>query len=130
MATVRIIKNVRQQAVVKFLGPGSATLDLASLANLNQSANVSFDRANSKVSIQAMWSSANGFVTVSRGSNTILKVSDGPMNWDFAQSMGVVDDDSKNANFTVSFVNDGTVIMSLSKPAGYNYPNTQNTPGG
>jgi hypothetical protein len=121
---------VRQQAVVKFLGPGSATLDLASLANLNQSANVAFDRANSKVSIQAMWSSANGFVTVSRGSNTILKVSDGPMNWDFAQSMGVVDDDSTNANITVSFANDGTVIMSLSKPAGYIYPNTQNTPGG
>jgi hypothetical protein len=52
------------------------------------------------------------------------------MNWDFAQSMGVVDDDSTNANITVSFANDGTVIMSLSKPAGYIYPNTQNTPGG
>lgn len=127
MATVNVIKNTPNQAVVKILGPGSATVDLASLTASYQL----FDRGNTKVTINSIYLSANGFVTIARNSTTIVKLSEATENWLFSQGSGFVLDEQSNANIAVNFQGtgtDGTVLLALSKVQGYS-PNTQTSIG-
>lgn len=118
MATSKIVKNVPLQAFVKIIGPGSATLDLADLRTPVQE----FDRSNAKVNINTIYFSANGFVHVFRNSNLILKLSQETDDWMLSQASGLVLDEDNGANITVTFTGgaDGTLIIGLSKVAGYN----------
>lgn len=117
MATIKVIKNVPLQTVVKVLGPGTATIDLRDLKTSTQD----FDRGNAKVNINTIYYTANGFITYSRNSNVILKT-EGSDNWFFSAASGIVLDEDNNANITVTFNNgaDGSVILALSKISGYN----------
>jgi hypothetical protein len=116
MATSKIIKNVPLLTVVKVLGPGTTTIDLRDLKTSTQD----FDRGNVKVNINTIYYTANGFITYSRNSNVILKT-EGSDNWFFSAASGIVLDEDNNANITVTFNNgsDGSVILALSKVAGY-----------
>lgn len=115
MATTKVIKNVPLQTVVKILGPGSATIDLEDLKTSTQD----FDRGNAKVNINTIYYTANGFITYTRNSNVILKT-EGSDNWFFSAASGIVLDEENGSNITVTFNNsDGSVILALSKIAGY-----------
>jgi len=117
MATSKNIKNVPLQTVVKVLGPGTATIDLASLKTPTQD----FDRGNAKVNINTIYWSTNTLVTLSRNSNTILKLDAASENWVLNAASGFVIDEDNNANITLSFNGgDGTIILGLSKVSGYN----------
>lgn len=116
MATIKIIKSVPLQSVVKILGPGTATIDLRDLKTSTQD----FDRGNVKVNINTIYYTANGFITYARNSNVILKT-EGSDNWPFSASSGIVLDEDNNANIVITFENnsDGSVILALSKISGY-----------
>jgi hypothetical protein len=117
MATSRIIKNTPLQAAVKILGPGSVTIDLQDLKTAVQD----FDRGNCVVNINTIYFSANGFVNITRNSNIILKLSQETDDWMLSQASGLVIDDENGSNITVTFTGsaDGTIILGLSKVAGY-----------
>lgn len=116
MATSKVIKNVPLHSVVKILGPGTATIDLSTLKTSVQD----FDRGNARVNISSMYFSSNSALTVSRNSNTILKLSADSENWIFNAASGFVLDEDNDSNVTVTFMGgDGTVIIGLSKIAGY-----------
>lgn len=117
MATSKVIKNTPLQAAVKILGPGAVTIDLESLRTSVQD----FDRGNCAVNINTIYFSANGFVTIARNSNTILKLSQETDDWMLSQASGFVIDEDNDSNITVTFTGsaDGTIILGLSKVAGY-----------
>jgi hypothetical protein len=119
-----ILKKVRQQAVVQYVGSGSTTIDLASLALPDET----FDRANSKVTLAHVYFHFASNGTIARASgNTILEFAAGAMdNWDFAGQGGYVLNQDANANVVVNMgASAGTVILTLHKSSGYAEPNNQ-----
>ncbi|NCZ70602.1 MAG: hypothetical protein EBY80_10630 [Actinobacteria bacterium] len=122
-----ILKKVRQQAVVQYVGSGSTTIDLASLALADET----FDRANSKVTLAHVYFHFATAGTIARASgNTILEFAAGAMdNWDFAGQGGFVLNQDANANVVINMgASSGTVILTLHKSAGFTAPNNQTLP--
>ena len=121
MAT--ILKKVRQQAVVSFVGTGTDVVDLYDL----KLADETFDRANSKVTIAHIWFSFTAAGNISRNGSEVLSVGAGAMdNWDFHQTGGFVLNQNANSNVEINMgSNVGTVIMTLHKSAGYTEPDNQ-----
>jgi|694.fasta_scaffold06021_17 hypothetical protein len=119
-----ILKKVRQQAVVQYIGSGSSTVDLAALALADET----FDRANSKVTLAHVYFN---FVTAGNiqraDGTTILEVGAGALdNWDMSQQGGFVLSQSANTNVIVNMgASAGTVILTLHKSAGYAEPDNQ-----
>jgi len=133
--TTTILKNVRQQAVVKFIGSGMANLDLR--ADLTQPEETFLGFANTNVTIKtAMWSStdASGVpVLVQRGvssaSASNVMILYGGQDWELDQGAGFVDDISANANITVQLpATGGMLYLVLGKRTGYEGPNFQTAP--
>lgn len=133
--TTTILKNVRQQAVVKFIGSGMANLDLR--ADLTQPEETFLGFANTNVTIKtAMWSStdASGVpVLVQRGvssaSASNVMILYGGQDWELDQGAGFVDDVSANANITVQLpATGGMLYLVLGKRTGYEGPNFQTAP--
>jgi hypothetical protein len=133
--TTTILKNVRQQAVVKFIGSGMANLDLR--ADLTQPEETFLGFANTNVTIKtAMWSStdASGVpVLVQRGvssaSASNVMILYGGQDWELDQGAGFVDDTSANANITVQLpATGGMLYLVLGKRTGYEGPNFQTAP--
>lgn len=119
-----ILKKVRQQAVVQYVGSGSTTIDLASLALPDET----FDRANSKVTLAHVFFHFVSAGTIARaGSNTILELGAGATdNWDFSAQGGFVLNQDANANIVINMgASAGTVICTLHKSAGYAEPDNQ-----
>ena len=119
-----ILKKVRQQAVVQYVGSGSTTIDLASLALPDET----FDRANSKVTLAHVFFHFVSAGTIARaGSNTILELGAGATdNWDFSAQGGFVLNQDANANIVINMgASAGTVICTLHKSAGFAEPNNQ-----
>jgi hypothetical protein len=114
MAT--ILKKVRQQAVVSFVGTGTDVVDLYDLK-----------LANSKVTIAHIWFSFTDAGNISRNGSEVLSVGAGAMdNWDFHQTGGFVLNQNANSNVVINMgSNVGTVIMTLHKSAGYTEPDNQ-----
>lgn len=117
MATSVVLKKVPQQAVVKILGPGTVTVDLADLATATQN----FDRPNVSVNISSIMFTISGTAVVQRNGSNVYKLTDGQDNHQFAQFIGCVLNEGSNANITVNFLGsaDGSLVMGLSKVAGY-----------
>lgn len=133
--TTTILKNVRQQAVVKFIGSGMANVDLR--ADLTQPEETFLGFANTNVSIKTvMWSATDAAgvpVLVQRGvsaaSATNVMILYGGQDWELDQGAGFVDDVSANANITVQLpATGGMLYMVLGKRTGYEGPNFQTAP--
>jgi hypothetical protein len=132
--TTTILKNVRQQVVVKFLGNGYANVDLR--ADLTQPEETFQGFPNVNVTIKtAMWSTtdaAGAPILVQRGvsaaSATNVMILYGTADWELDQGAGFVDDVSANSNVTVFLPAAGsTLYLVLGKRTGYIGPNTQAT---
>jgi hypothetical protein len=123
MATSTVLKTVPQQAVVRVLGPGSVTINLADLKTAQQT----FDSPNAKVNLNSIAFSVSGTVVIQRNGANVFKLTDGQETFQFAQMGGYVIDDNSNANVVVNFLGtaDGTVVMGLSKLDGFIDPDQQ-----
>lgn len=123
MATSTVLKTVPQQAVVRVMGPGTVTINLADLKSSQQT----FDAANTRVMLTSITFSVTGTVVVQRAGANVFKLTDGQETFQFAQMGGYVIDDNSNANVVVNFLGtaDGTVVMGFSKLSGYIDPDQQ-----
>lgn len=125
MATVNILKRTQQHAVVSVVGTGSGTVSLNDLAAPYEI----IDRPNARVNINTVMFSVSGTTNIARNSTNVLVLTDGQETFKFSAEIGFSLDTENNANIVVSKgAADGTVILGLSKVAGYS-PNVLTTIG-
>jgi|688.fasta_scaffold431088_1 hypothetical protein len=133
--TRSILKNVRQQAVVKFIGGGTANIDLR--ADLTQPEETFQGFGNTNVTIKTvMYSttdSASSPILIQRGVNatvaTNVMILYGTADWELDQGAGFVDDTGANSNVTVILPASGaTLYLVLGKTSGYIGPDLQTAP--
>ncbi len=129
MAIVKtVLKRVRQQGVVKFIGDaagGTANVELG--ADL-KTADETLDVANLQVTINTIYFNTNGSapVIVARNASNVIVVY-GSDNWLFSQQSGFVDNANVGANIAVTIPSGGgTVILGLTKQKGFVEPDQQN----
>ena len=125
--TKTILKNVRQQAVVKFIGNGYANVDLR--ADLKQPEETFQGLALTNVTIKTvMWSTSDASaapILIQRGvsaasATNVMILYGGASTWDLSQDSGFVDNVGADSNVTV-FIPPagGMVYMVLGKTSGY-----------
>jgi len=134
--TTTILKNVRQQAVVKFIGSGIANVDLR--ADLTQPEETFQGFGNVNVTIKtAMWSTTDATaspILVQRGPNAntstnVMILYGGAADWELDQGAGFVDDVGANSNVTVILPAAGAMLyLVLGKKTGYVGPDLQTAP--
>ena len=134
--TTPILKNVRQQAVVKFIGSGIANVDLR--ADLKRSDETFRGFANTNVTIQSVIWSTDGAtsapILVQRGANSAIATNvmilyGGASEWELSQDSGFVDTVGSNSNVTVILPAGGAMLyLVLGKTAGYVGPDLQTAP--
>lgn len=133
--TRSILKNVRQQAVVKFIGGGTANIDLR--ADLTQPEETFQGFGNTNVTIKTvMYSttdSASSPILIQRGVNatvaTNVMILYGTADWELDQGAGFVDNTGANSNVTVILPATGaTLYLILGKTSGYIGPDLQTAP--
>jgi len=121
--TKTIVKRVRQQAVIKFVGSGQANVDLN--ADLKTSDETFLGYANANVMITGMiWTSNPGPILIKRpdtGANVMILY--GNDNWSLNQSFGFYDTNNTNANINITMPNEGGMLyLTVSKKSGYKEP--------
>ena len=133
--TRSILKNVRQQAVVKFIGNGISNIDLR--ADLTQPEETFQGFGNTNVTIKTvMYSTTDATsapILIQRGVNatvaTNVMILYGTADWELDQGAGFVDDTSANSNVTVILPAAGaTLYIVLGKKNGYVGPDLQTAP--
>jgi hypothetical protein len=134
--TTTILKNVRQQAVVKFIGSGTANVDLN--ADLTKTDETFLGFGNVNVTIKTiMWSTTDSVaapVLVQRGQNAatatnVMILYGGASDWELDQGAGFVDNVGANSNVTVILPPSGAMLyLVLGKTTGYQGPNRQTAP--
>jgi hypothetical protein len=134
--TTTILKNVRQQAVVKFIGSGTANVDLR--ADLTQPEETFQGFGNVNVSIKTvMWSTTDSVaapILVQRGVNAavatnVMILYGGASDWELDQGAGFVDDVGASSNVTVILPSTGGMLyLVLGKKTGYVGPDLQTAP--
>lgn len=122
--TKTIVKKVRQQAIVKFVGDGTANVDL--IADLKLSDETPLDPANIKVNINSIYfNNSSGPITINRNSSNVLLLY-GSDNWFFTAVSGFSDTSNSSANVVVTIPSPGgTVILGLTKEKGFVEPDQQ-----
>jgi len=126
--TVTTIKKTRQQAVFKFVGDGVANISYLT-ARL---ADETLDLPNISMPItNLVWSASDATANpiyikrdfFSTSNSYILHNSD---NWALSQVYGAGDYSLANANISVTLPSTGaTLLLTVSKPAGFIEPNLQ-----
>jgi hypothetical protein len=134
--TTTILKNVRQQAVVKFIGNGYANIDLK--VDLTQPEETFLGYSNTNVTIKTvMWSTTDSVsapILVQRGNTAatatnVMILYGGASDWELDQGAGFVDDVGYNSNITVQLPPTGGMLyLVLGKRSGYEGPNFQTAP--
>jgi hypothetical protein len=134
--TTTILKNVRQQAVVKFIGSGTANVDLN--ADLTKTDETFLGFGNVNVTIKTiMWSTTDSVaapVLIQRGQNAatatnVMILYGGASDWELDQGAGFVDNVGANSNVTVILPPSGAMLyLVLGKTTGYQGPNRQTAP--
>jgi hypothetical protein len=134
--TTTILKNVRQQAVVKFIGSGTANVDLN--ADLTKTDETFLGFGNVNVTIKTiMWSTTDSVaapILVQRGQNAatatnVMILYGGASDWELDQGAGFVDNIGANSNVTVILPPSGGMLyLVLGKTTGYQGPNRQTAP--
>jgi len=126
--TISILKKVRQQAVVKFIGDGTNTLDIKDLSLADESFGGYTGGANVTIN-SALWTSTdvNAPILIKRpvsGANVMIL--HGNDNWSMSQMMGFVDSSNSTANISVTIPSGGgTLYLGLTKNNGFTEPNQQ-----
>jgi len=127
--TKTVLKKVRQQAVVKFVGDGTANVDLD--VDLKLADETFLGYANTNVTINGMvWSatdSAANPVLIKRpftGANVAVLF--GNDNWSLSQMFGFVDSSNSSSNIQITLPPaGGTLYLTLTKKNGYQEPDQQ-----
>jgi hypothetical protein len=126
--TITILKKVRQQAIVKFIGEGTNTLDIKNLALADETFTNYTGGANVTIN-SALWTSSdqNNPILIKRpalGANVMIL--HGNDNWSLSQMIGFVDTQNSTSNISVTLPGVGsTLYLALTKNNGFVEPNQQ-----
>jgi hypothetical protein len=123
--TKTILKKVRQQAIIKLVGDGTATVDIN--ADLKLADETFKGYANANVNINSiMWSVPDTAPTLIQRNTSNVLILVGNDNWSFTQMLGFSDSSNNTANISVTIPGSGgTVILGLTKAEGFAPPNDQ-----
>ncbi len=123
--TKTILKKVRQQAIIKLVGDGTATIDIN--ADLKLADETFKGYANANVNINSiMWSVPDTAPTLIQRNTSNVLILVGNDNWSFTQMLGFSDSSNNTANISVTIPGSGgTVILGLTKAEGFAPPNDQ-----
>ena len=128
MATVTVLKKTPSQVIASFVGTGAGTLNLADMAMPYEI----LDASNAQVNINMVNFSVSGTTTIKRGGaggTTVLVLTAGQDTMRLAPELGCSIATENGSNLYVDkAAADGTVIISLSKVAGFS-PNVQTALG-
>lgn len=123
--TKTILKKVRQQAIIKLIGDGTATIDIN--ADLKLADETFKGYANANVNINSIvWSVPDTAPTLIQRNSSNVLILVGNDNWSFTQMLGFSDSSNNTANISVTIPGSGgTVILGLTKAEGFAPPNDQ-----
>lgn len=121
--TKQILKKTPTQVAVKFVGVGGGSNSLTILDMALPDETV--DTPNVYVTITGLSFTVDGLTSVNRNSANVLVLTEGQDSWYTSQALGAAINDQAAANVHISFTGNGTVIMTLSKSAGFAIPNRQ-----
>jgi hypothetical protein len=125
MATVTVLKKTPSQVIASFVGTGAGTLNLADMATDYEI----LDAPNARVNINTVAFSVSGTTTINRGATTVFTLTEGQETFKLAAEIGCSIATGNSSNVIVDKgAADGTVILSLSKVAGFS-PNVQTALG-
>lgn len=120
--TTTILKKVRQQATVKMIGSGTATITYADL----KMADDTIDAANIQMNITGMlWSTPGVTPIVITRNGTDVMYLNGIDNWSMSQTFGIADTSNNSANISITLPANSMLYLTISKPAGFIEPNQQ-----
>jgi len=124
--TKTILKKVRQQAVVKFVGDGTANVDCNVDVRLSDETFIGYGNANLNINtIYYNQSNTLTPITITRNGTVLFQLF-GNDQWLLSQQSGIVDNTSNGANIVVTIPSPGgTVILGLTKAGGYTPPDLQ-----
>jgi hypothetical protein len=121
--TKTVLKKVRQQAVVKFIGDGVANINYLDL----MLANDTIDLPNIQMNITGMaWSTDGNLPIVITRNSVVVQYLQGTDNWALTQAYGISDTSQNAANIFVTMPANSMIYLTISKPAGFIEPNQQN----
>lgn len=111
-----VLKNTHTETVVKITGTGTASIPLASLVVGDET----YTAANASVEIRKFWVSAppTQETTVTRNSVAVLQLFG---NAELADDQYKINDQASK-DISVTTAGDGTVILTLRKSGGFDYP--------
>lgn len=120
--TTTILKKVRQQATVKMIGSGTATITYADL----KMADDTIDAANIQMNITGMLWSTPGTspIIITRNGSDVMFLN-AVDNWSMSQTFGISDTSNNSANISVTLPANSMIYLTISKPAGFIEPNQQ-----
>jgi hypothetical protein len=120
-----VLKKVRQQAAVKLIGDGSATITSLDLALADEVV----DQPNVQMNITgAMWTTPGPVPVIITRNGTVTQYLNGNDNWAMAQMFGISDTANNSANITITLPANSMVYLSITKADGFNEPNQQILP--
>lgn len=129
MPAVTVLKNTRRQAVVRAIGPGTHWANLSSLlfSNANGAVDQTLSVPDAVCTINDIIFTVSGTTTIQRNSANVYVLTAGQEHVSFSQLHGFTINDSANANISINFgTSEGTVVLCLTKGAGFNDPDLQN----
>jgi hypothetical protein len=120
-----VLKKVRQQAAVKLIGDGSATITSLDLALVDEVV----DQPNVQMNITGvMWTTPEPVPIIITRNGTVTQYLNGNDNWAMAQMFGISDTANNSANITVIMPANSMMYLSITKADGFNEPNQQILP--
>ena len=126
--TVTVLKKVRQQAVVKFIGDGTGTLDIKDLALADETFTNYTGGANVTIN-SVLWTSSdqNSPILIKRpASGANVMILHGNDNWSLSQMIGFVETANSTSNVSVTLPGTGGMVyLALTKNNGFTEPNQQ-----
>jgi hypothetical protein len=126
MAVVKtVLKKVRQQAAIKLIGDGSASITSLDLALADEVV----DQPNVQMNITGvMWTTPGPVPIIITRNGTVTQYLNGNDNWAMAQMFGISDTANNSANITIIMPANSMVYLSITKADGFNEPNQQILP--
>ena len=120
-----VLKKVRQQAGIKLIGDGTATITSLDLKLSDETV----DQPNVKITVTgAMWTTPGpNPIVVTRNSN-VTQYFNSNDNWSMTQTLGFPDTAEMNANISIAMPANSMIYLHLTKLDGFNEPNQQILP--
>lgn len=120
-----ILKKVRQQAGVKLIGDGTATITSLDL----KLADETVDQPNVKITVTgAMWTAPGPVPIIMTRNGNVTQYFNSNDNWSMTQTLGFPDTAEMHANISIAMPANSMIYLHLTKLDGFDEPNQQILP--